>query len=74
MALFTSGKHKAALNILENICLVKCRELLGTHPFTASLLDHIGKIYQALGKPGRAVALAKESLRMRLFLLGMQGL
>ena len=73
VALFTSGQHKAALNIFENICLVKYRELLGTHPFTASLLDHIGKIYQALGKPRRAVALKKESLRMRHLLLGMQG-
>ena len=73
VALFTSGQHKAALNIWENICLVKYRELLGTHPFTASLLDHIGKIYQALGKPRRAVSLKKESLRMRHLLLGMQG-
>ena len=74
VALFSSGRLQAALNIWENICLVKYRELLGTHPFTASLLDHIGKIYQALGKPRRAVALKKESLRMRHLLLGMPGL
>ena len=72
-ALSLSGQHQAALNILKNICLVKYRELLGTHPFTASLLDHIGNIYQTLGKPRQAVALKKESLRMRHFLLGMQG-
>lgn len=73
MALFSSGQLIAALNIWENICLVKYRELLGTHPFTASLLDHIGHIYQALGKPLRAVALKKESLRINTLLLGMQG-
>ena len=70
VAMFVSGKYKAAVNIWENICLVKYRELLGTHPFTASLLDYIGKGYLKLNDPEKAVAFKKESLKMRLYLLG----
>lgn len=68
--MFTTGKYKAAVNIWTNLCLVRYRELLGTHPFTASLLHYIGDAYQKLGDPKRAVAFKKESLAMRKFLLG----
>ncbi|KAJ7388574.1 hypothetical protein OS493_036802 [Desmophyllum pertusum] len=70
LAMFTSGKYRAAVNIWQNICLVRYRELLGTHPFTASLLHYIGDAYQKLDDPRRAVAFKKESLAMRKFLLG----
>ncbi|KAJ7384471.1 hypothetical protein OS493_021100 [Desmophyllum pertusum] len=68
--MFTSGEYQAAVNIWRNICLVRYRELLGTHPFTASLLHYIGDAYQKLGDPQRAVAFKIESLDMRKFLLG----
>ncbi|KAL9986205.1 hypothetical protein ACROYT_G000311 [Oculina patagonica] len=70
MAMFISGKNRAAVNIWKNLCLVRYRELLGKHPFTASLLHYIGDAYQKLGDPRRAVAFKKESLSMRKFLLG----
>lgn len=70
VAMFISGKYRAAVNIWKNLCLVRYRELLGTHPFTASLLHYIGDAYQKLGDPRRAVAFKKESLDMRKFLLG----
>ena len=68
--MFTSGKYKAAVNIWTNLCLVRYREVLGTHPFTASLLDYIGDAYQKLGDPQRAVTFKKESLAMRKSSLG----
>ena len=68
--MFTSENYKAAVNIWTNLCLVRYRELLGTHPFTASLLHYIGDAYQKLGDPKRAVTFKKESLAMRIFLLG----
>ena len=68
--MFTSGKYRAAVNIWRNLCLVRYQELLGKHPFTASLLHYIGDAYQNLGDPGRAVAFKKRSLAMRKFLLG----
>jgi len=68
--MFTSGKYKAAVNIWTNLCVVRYRELLGTHPFTASLLHYIGDAYQKLGNPKRAVGFKKESLAMRKSLLG----
>lgn len=70
VAMFTSGKYKAAVNIWYNLCLVRYRELLGTHPFTASLLHYIGDAYQKLGDARHAVAFKKESLAMRKSLLG----
>ena len=70
VAMFTSGKYRAAVNIWNNLCLVRYRELLGTHPFTASLLHYIGDAYQKLGDARRAVAVKRESLAMRKFLLG----
>ena len=70
VAMFTSGKYRAAINIWQNFCLVRYRELLGTHPFTASLLHYIGDAYQKLGDPRRAVKKKKESLAMRQYLLG----
>ena len=66
----TSGKYKAAVNIWTNLCLVRYQELLGTHPFTASLLHYIGDAYQKLGDPKLAVDFKKKSLAMRRSLLG----
>ena len=68
--MFTSENYKAAVNIWTNLCLVRYQELLGTHPFTASLLHYIGDAYQKLGDPNHAVAFKKESLDMRKSLLG----
>ena len=70
VAMFNSGKFKAAVNIWQNICLVRYRELLGTHPFTASLLHYIGDGYKELGRRQQAVVFKRESLTMRHFLLG----
>ena len=70
VAMFTSGKYRAAVNIWQNLCLVRYRELLGTHPFTASLLHYIGDAYQNLGNHRLAVDFKKESLDMRKLLLG----
>jgi len=70
VAMFTSGKYKAAVNIWTNLCLVRYRELLGAHPFTASLLHYIGDAYQKLGDPKLAVDFKKKSLVMRKSLLG----
>ena len=68
--MFTIENYKAAVNIWTNLCLVRYRELLGTHSFTASLLHYIGDAYQKLGDPKRAVAFKKDSLAMRKSLLG----
>nr|XP_058950724.1 uncharacterized protein LOC131778323 [Pocillopora verrucosa] len=70
MAMFVSGNLRAAVNIWTNICLVRYRELLGQHPFTASLLHYLGDAYQCLGDLKRAVAFKRESLEMRKYLLG----
>ena len=69
VAVFTSGKYKATVNIWTNLCLVRYRENLGTHPFTASLLHYIGDAYQKLSDPKRAVDFKKDSLDTR-YLLG----
>lgn len=71
VAMFVSGNLRAAVNIWTNICLVRYRELLGQHPFTASLLHYLGDAYQCLGDLKRAVAFKRESLEMRKYLLGM---
>ena len=68
--MFTSGQYRVAVNIWENICLASYRELLGTHPFTASLLDYIGNGYGKLGYLIRAVGFKRDSLKMRRFLFG----
>lgn len=70
VAMFNSGNYKAAVNIWQNICLVRYRELLGTHPFTASLLHYIGDGYKELGYRQQSVVFKRESLTMRHFLLG----
>ncbi|PFX34919.1 uncharacterized protein LOC111319657 [Stylophora pistillata] len=70
MAMFVSGNLRAAINIWTNICLVRYRELLGQHPFTASLLHYLGDAHQSLGDLKRAVACKRESLEMRKYLLG----
>ena len=68
--MFTSENYRAAVNIWTNLCLVRYRELLGAHPFTASVLHYIGDAYQKLGDPKRAVPFKKESLAMRKSLFG----
>ena len=45
-------------------------ELLGDHPFTATLMEDMGASYQALGDYSRAVSLIREALRMRKQALG----
>lgn len=70
MAMFTSGQYQAAVNIWKNICLVRYDDLLGTHPFTASLLDYMGEAYGKLGYLREAVVFKEKSLTMRRFLLG----
>ena len=68
--MFTSGQYQAAVNIWKNICLVRYDDLLGTHPFTASLLDYMGEAYGKLGYLREAVVFKEKSLTMRRFLLG----
>ena len=70
VAMYVSGKYLAAINIWENICLIKYRRILGTHPFTASVLDYLGNAYQKYDCPQEAVKCKRESLEMRRFLLG----
>ncbi|XP_068740412.1 uncharacterized protein [Montipora capricornis] len=70
MAMYDSQKYKAAVNIWKNISLVRYRRLLGTHPFTASVLDYLGNAYQKLGCAQEAVRCKKECLQMRCSLLG----
>ncbi|XP_029209365.2 uncharacterized protein LOC114973110 [Acropora millepora] len=74
MAMFASGKYLAAINIWKNICLVKYRRILGTHPFTASVLDYLGSAYQKYDCPQEAVKCKRESLEMRRLLLGEEHL
>ncbi|XP_044163058.1 uncharacterized protein LOC122947653 [Acropora millepora] len=74
MAMYVSGKYLAAINIWENICLIKYRRILGTHPFTASVLDYLGNAYQKYDCPQEAVKCKRESLEMRRFLLGEEHL
>ena len=45
-------------------------ELLGDHPFTATLMEDMGASYQALGDYSRAVSLIREALRIRKQALG----
>ncbi|XP_068740177.1 uncharacterized protein [Montipora capricornis] len=70
MAMYDSQKYKAAVNIWKNMCLIRYRRLLGTHPFTASVLDYLGNAYLKLSCPQEAVVCKKESLQMRCSLLG----
>ena len=70
VAMFTSGQYQAAVNIWKNICLVRYDDLLGRHPFTASLLDYMGEAYGKLGYLRKAVDFKEKSLTMRRFLLG----
>lgn len=68
--MYTDGKYLAAINIWENICLMKYRRILGRHPFTASVLDYLGNAYLKYDRPQKAVKCKRESLEMRRFLLG----
>lgn len=69
MALYTIKEHKAAIRIWTRYSLVLYQELLGDHPFTATLLDYIGAAYQDLGQIPKAVYFKHWSLKMRTSLL-----
>ena len=45
-------------------------ELLGDHPFTATLMDDMGMSYQALGDYDSAIKFLRDALRMRKNSLG----
>lgn len=45
-------------------------ELLGDHPFTATLMDDMGTSYQALGDYESAIKFLRDALRMRKRSLG----
>ena len=45
-------------------------ELLGDHPFTATLMEGMGASYQALGHYESAIKSIREALRMRKHSLG----
>lgn len=62
--------HSEANKVREENSLPVYLELLGDHPYTATLMEDMGASYQALGDYERAICLIRESLRMRKQSLG----
>ena len=62
--------HSEANKVREENSLPVYLELLGDHPYTATLMEDMGASYQALGDYERAIWLIRESLRMRKQSLG----
>ena len=64
VALFTTEKYRAAVNVWCNLALVRYQELLRNHPFTANLLRYIGEAYFKLQQFPLAVEFKRKSLVM----------
>ena len=62
--------HQEANKFREEYSLPVYLELLGDHPFTATLMDDMGISYQALGNYESAIKFLREALRMRNQSLG----
>lgn len=62
--------HREANNMREENSLPVYLELLGDHPFTATLLEGMGASYQALGDHVSAIKFINDALRMRKQSLG----
>ncbi|KAL9986677.1 hypothetical protein ACROYT_G000851 [Oculina patagonica] len=62
--------HHEANRVREECSLPVYLELLGDHPFTATLMDDMGMSYQALGDYKNAIKFLREALRMRKHSLG----
>ena len=65
-----NGAHREANKIREENSLPVYLELLGDHPFTATLLEGMGASYQALGDYVSAIKFINDALRMRKQSLG----
>lgn len=62
--------HHDANKFREEYSLPVYLELLGDHPFTATLMDDMGISYQALGDYESAIKFLRDALRMRKHSLG----
>jgi len=65
-----NGAHSEANKVREENSLPVYLELLGDHPFTATLMEGMGASYQALGDYDSAIKSIREALRMRKQSLG----
>lgn len=62
--------HQEANKFREQYSLPVYLELLGDHPFTATLMDDMGISYQALGNYESAIKFLREALHIRNHSLG----
>ena len=62
--------HQEANKFRSEFSLPVYLELLGDHPFTATLMDDMGKSYQALGDYENAIKFLRDALHMRKHSLG----
>ena len=62
--------HQEANKYRAEYSLPVYLELLGDHPFTATLMDDMGMSYQALGDYENAIKFLRDALRMRKNSLG----
>lgn len=62
--------HQEANKYRAEYSLPVYLELLGDHPFTATLMDDMGMSYQALGDYDSAIKFLRDALRMRKNSLG----
>ena len=62
--------HQTANKLREEKALPVYLELLGDHPFTATLMDDAGTSYQSLGDYDNAVKYIGDALSMRVRALG----
>ena len=69
MALTLEENHQEAIAVRERRTLPIYRELLGDHPFTATILNNLSNNYYALSQFDKATQYSNEALRMREDLL-----
>lgn len=65
-----NGQHKEAMQTRLHRTLTVYNEVLGDHPFTATILNNMGSNYYALEKYSQAIAVIERAFDMRDRLLG----
>jgi len=66
---YSKCNSKVSIKIWEQISLVTYQNVLGIHPFTATLLQYIGDAYHRQGLYQQALEKKQQSLDMRKHLL-----
>lgn len=70
MAQTFKGQHEEAMQTRLHCTLTVYNEVLGDHPFTATILNNMGNNYYALEKYSQAITVIERAFDMRERLLG----